>query len=138
VLGAGFSAATALLNLEQLYRGVDFAWALDLEHTDHNSRWLMPCRFYESGYFGVPCLAVRDFEIGSVLDRHGIGFTFAQPLEDQLVRFFETLTVPDYEHVARTLSRMPNDLFVAGDDMARLCRLMDGFRQPATGLSSTG
>jgi len=37
-------------DLERLYREVDFAWALDLEHTDHNSRWLMPCRFYEAGY----------------------------------------------------------------------------------------
>ena len=44
-------------DLERLYREVDFAWALDLEHTDHNSRWLMPCRFYEAGYYGVPCLA---------------------------------------------------------------------------------
>ena len=52
-------------DLERLYRDVDFAWALDLEHTDHNSRWLMPCRFYEAGYFGVPCLAVHGFEVGS-------------------------------------------------------------------------
>src|SRR6478752_2781656 len=116
-------------DLETLYREVDFAWALDLENTDHNSRWLMPCRFYESGYFGVPCLAVRDFEIGSVVERHGIGFTFAEPLEDQLVRFFEHLTVADYERVTRSLSRMPNEMFVAGDDVARLCRMMDGFRQ---------
>ncbi len=49
-------------DLEEMYDEVDFAWALDLEHTDHNSRWLMPCRFYEAGYFGVPCLAVRGFE----------------------------------------------------------------------------
>jgi succinoglycan biosynthesis protein ExoL len=117
-------------DLERIYREVDFAWALDLEHTDHNSRWLMPCRFYEAGYFGVPCLAVRDFEIGSVVDRHGIGFTFEQPLEDQLVRFFEELTVGDYERIGRSLSSMPADMFVAGADMARLCRLMDGFRQP--------
>jgi len=120
-------------DLETIYREVDFAWALDLEHTDHNSRWLMPCRFYESGYFGVPCLAVRDFEIGSVVERHGIGFTFAEPLEDQLVRFFEHLTVADYERVTRSLSRMPSEMFVAGDDVARLCRMMDGFRQPAAG-----
>jgi len=117
-------------DLETIYRQVDFAWALDLEHTDHNSRWLLPCRFYESGYFGVPCLAVRDFEIGSVVQRHGIGFTFEQPLEDRLVRFFEELTADDYERISRTLSQMPVDMFVAGDDVARLCRLMDGFRPP--------
>ena len=87
-------------DLEGLYRDVDFAWALDLEHTDHNSRWLLPCRFYEAGYFGVPCLAVHGFEVGSVLERYRIGFTFAPPLEDQLVRFFETLTPADYDHIS--------------------------------------
>jgi len=115
-------------DLETLYRSVDFAWALDLEHADHNSRWLMPCRFYEAGYFGVPCLAVRDFEIGSVVQRHGIGFTFETPLEDQLVRFFEALTVDDYARTRCALSHMPDDMFVAGDDVARLCKLMDGLK----------
>ena len=41
-------------DLEDLYRDVDFTWALDLEHTDHNSRWLMPCRFYEAGLLRSP------------------------------------------------------------------------------------
>jgi succinoglycan biosynthesis protein ExoL len=117
-------------DLETLYRGVDFAWALDLEHTDHNSRWLMPCRFYESGYFGVPCLAVRDFQVGSVLEQHGIGFTFEQPLEDQLARFFETVTVADYDRICGALAEMPDDMFVAGDDVVGLCRLIDGFSSP--------
>ena len=79
-------------DLEQLYRDVDFAWALDLEHTDHNSRWLMPCRFYEAGYFGVPCLAVHGFEVGNIIEKHRIGWTFDAPLEESLVRFFERLT----------------------------------------------
>ncbi|SKA37910.1 succinoglycan biosynthesis protein ExoL [Enhydrobacter aerosaccus] len=112
-------------DLETLYREVDFAWALDLEHTDHNSRWLMPCRFYEAGYFGVPCLAVRSFEVGSVLERHRIGFTFEQPLEEQLLRFFETLTVEDYERIRARLDAVPPEMFVATDDARRLCTLMD-------------
>ena len=116
--------------LESLYREVDFAWALDLEHTDHNSRWLMPCRFYESGYFGVPCLAVRDFQVGAVVEEHGIGFTFERPLEEQLVRFFESLTAADYDRICDRLGRMPDEMFVAGDDVARLCRLIDGFSSP--------
>ena len=95
-------------DLETLYREVDFAWALDLEHTDHNSRWLMPCRFYEAGYFGVPCLAVRDFEVGTVVEQHGIGWTFDEPLEERLVRFFET---PDGRrlraHPRAARARMP-------------------------------
>jgi succinoglycan biosynthesis protein ExoL len=111
-------------DLEELYRGVDFAWALDLEHTDHNSRWLLPCRFYEAGYFVVPCLAVHGFEVGSVLERNRIGFTFSPPLEDQMVRFFETLTPAGYDHIRRRLGAVPTSMFVADDDIARLCAML--------------
>jgi succinoglycan biosynthesis protein ExoL len=109
-------------DLEGMYREVDFAWALDLEHTDHNSRWLMPCRFYEAGFFGVPCLAVHGFEVGSMLERHRIGWTFDQPLEDTLVRFFETLTAAEYDDVRARLGLAPPSMFVASDDVRQLCR----------------
>jgi succinoglycan biosynthesis protein ExoL len=108
-------------DLERLYRGVDFAWALDLEHTDHNSRWLMPCRFYEAGYYGVPCLAVHRFEVGNVIEKHRIGWTFDAPLEDSLVRFFERLTEEDYELIRARLSAVPSSMFVAREDVAELC-----------------
>jgi succinoglycan biosynthesis protein ExoL len=111
-------------DLEQLYRGVDFAWALDLEHTDHNSRWLMPCRFYEAGYYGVPCLAVHRFEVGNVIEKHKIGWTFDAPLEDSLVRFFERLTEADYQLIWRRLRAVPSSMFVAGDDITRLCETL--------------
>jgi succinoglycan biosynthesis protein ExoL len=113
-------------DLADIYSEVDFAWALDLEHVDHNSRWLMPCRFYEAGYFGVPCLAVHGFEVGSVLERHGIGWTFSEPLEDSLVRFFERLTTEDYQRIRGRLCAVPHPMFVAGEDFRRLCRMLDG------------
>jgi len=111
-------------DLEKLYGDVDFAWALDLEHTDHNSRWLMPCRFYEAGYFGVPCLAVRGFEVGTALERHHIGWTFDAPLEDSLVQFFEQLTPAAYDDVRARLKAVPASMFVAGEDVARLCAML--------------
>lgn len=112
-------------DLEELYRGVDFAWALDLEHVDHNSRWLLPCRFYEAGYFGVPCLAVHGFEVGSLVERHRIGWTFDAPLEDKLVRFFENVTPDDYDRILGRLHTMPSSMFVADGDVARLSRILD-------------
>jgi succinoglycan biosynthesis protein ExoL len=111
-------------DLENLYRDVDFTWALDLEHTDHNSRWLMPCRFYEAGYFGIPCLAVHGFEVGNTIEKHRIGWTFDAPLEESLIRFFEQLTPADYEHIRGRLRTVPRSMFVAGDDVARLCALI--------------
>lgn len=111
-------------DLPELYGDVDFAWALDLENVDHNSRWLLPCRFYEAGHFGVPCLAVHGFEFGAVIEEHRIGWTFGQPLEDQLVRFFETLTTEEYRAVRERLQVMPQDAFVAGEDVARLSSML--------------
>jgi succinoglycan biosynthesis protein ExoL len=112
-------------DLAELYGGVDFAWALDLEHVDHNSRWLMPCRFYEAGYFGVPCLAVQDFEVGRAIELCRIGWTFREPLEDALVDFFEKLTVADYDRVRSRLQAAPRSRFVAGEDLRGLCRLLE-------------
>ena len=111
-------------DLERLYREVDFAWALDLEHTEHNSRWLMPCRFYEAGFHGVPCLAVRDFEVGRAIDRRGIGWTFEAPLEESLAGFFERLTLEEYDRVRARLATMPCNAFVARDDVDELCRAL--------------
>lgn len=112
-------------DLGRIYGGLDLAWALDLENVAHNSRWLLPCRFYEAGLHGVPCLAIRDFEIGRLIDRLAVGWTFAEPLEDALVRFFETLTETALDEKRRRLLAMPVDSFVADRDIAALCRLFE-------------
>ncbi len=135
-------------DLPDLYGDVDFAWALDLENAEHNSRWLLPCRFYEAGHFGVPCLAVHGFEVGALLEEHRIGWTFGRPLEEQLVRFFQTLTVDDYHAVRDRLRALPQSTFVAGEDVTRLsailARLAGGTADTAErrpirpGVASTG
>lgn len=107
-------------DLPALYRDVDFAWALDLENTDHNSRWLLPCRFYEAGHFGVPCLAVHGFEFGALIEEHRLGWTFGRPLEEQLARFFQTLTPEAYRPVRDRLIAQPPGAFVAREDVAAL------------------
>ena len=81
----------------------------------------MPCRFYEAGYYGVPCLAVHRFEVGNVIEKHRIGWTFDAPLEESLVRFFERLTEKDYELIRTRLAAVPPSMFVAGEDVAQLC-----------------
>ncbi len=113
-------------DLGDLYGGVDFAWALDLEHVDHNSRWLLPCRFYEAGLFGVPCLAGRGFEIGNRIEDAGIGWALDRPFDDSLVRLFETLTRREYEERRQCLLALPVSTFVAGDDVAALCNKLTG------------
>jgi succinoglycan biosynthesis protein ExoL len=111
-------------DLPALYGSVDFAWGIDLENTDNNSRWLLPCRLYEAGYFAVPCLAVRGFELGNRIEHQGIGWAFDAPFEDELVRFFETLTPAEYEEKQRALRALPDNAFVAGVDLDALCRVL--------------
>ncbi|TWB46026.1 succinoglycan biosynthesis protein ExoL [Nitrospirillum pindoramense] len=108
--------------LADMYAGVDFAWALDLENTEHNSRWLLPNRFYEAGYFGVPCLSVRGFEVDRLVTRHDVGWGFDQPLEETMVRFFQDLTPEDYERKRQRLLSLPDETFVAGEEIRALCR----------------
>jgi succinoglycan biosynthesis protein ExoL len=108
--------------LADMYAGVDFAWALDLENTQHNSRWLLPNRFYEAGYFGVPCLSVQGFEVDRLVRRHDVGWGFEQPLEETMVRFFQDLTVEDYERKRQRLLALPDETFVAGEEIRALCR----------------
>lgn len=109
----GFDAAVARLDnlvfegdyvsphdLGTVYGDLDFAWALDLENTEHNSRWLLPCRFYEAGYFGVPCLAAKGFEVGTMVDTAGIGWSFAENYEQHLLFFSAALRGQPMRHDA--------------------------------------
>lgn len=111
-------------DMEALYGNVDFAWALDLEHIQHNSRWLLPCRFYEAGLFGVPCLVVHGFEIGTLIERLGVGWAFEEPFESALARFFETVTLSEYEEKRQRLLALPVGTLVAKQDVATLCRIL--------------
>jgi succinoglycan biosynthesis protein ExoL len=115
-------------DLAALYSEVDFAWAIDLEHADHNSRWLLPCRFYEAGLFGVPCLAAKDFEVGNLIERLDAGWTVGEPYDEALVRFFETLTPEAYEDKCRILAALPTSVFVTDTDTRALARVLRGFK----------
>lgn len=112
-------------DLEDIYSDVDFAWAIDLENRSHNSRWLLPCRFYEAGYFGVPCLTAGGFEVGRLVSEKRIGWNFGEPYEEELVQFFMTLTGTEYEETRHRLLALPDSDFVAGADTSELIGLID-------------
>jgi succinoglycan biosynthesis protein ExoL len=117
-------------DLPAIYGDLDFAWAIDLEHSTHNSRWLLPCRFYEAGYFGVPCLTADGFEVGRLVGERRIGWTFDAPYEAGLVKFFMTLTQTEYDEIRDRLRALPENDFVAGADTTELIRMIE---QPAVG-----
>lgn len=112
-------------DLPRLYGQVDFVWALDLEHAHHNSRWLMPCRFYEAGLFAVPLLAAQSFEVGDRVSDLGVGWTFAPPYDQSLIDFFAGLSRDEYEGTRQRLASLPVTTFVSADEAATLCHLFD-------------
>lgn len=111
-------------DLAHVYRDTDFVWALDLENIDNNSRWLLPCRLYEAGALGLPCLAVRDFEVGRKIESLDIGWTFNGPFENPLIEFFQNVTREEVDEKRSRLLDLPKESFVARDDAAVLCHIV--------------
>lgn len=103
-------------DLGEIYDGVDVVWAGDYYEDGYNSRWLLPNRIYEGGYFAVPPIAAADTETGRWIDEHGVGFTVAEPVEE---------TVPDLL-AALIADRGP----IAGRRKASLALADEVFVQP--------
>lgn len=112
-------------DLGKIYADVDFAWAIDLENVEHNSRWLLPCRFYEAGFFGVPCLVARGFEVGALVENMEIGWSFEPSYEESLVHFLTTLTEQEYAQRRRRLLEMPASRFASNEDMSALLQALE-------------
>ena len=103
-------------DLPGIYRDIDLVWAGDFHDPGANSKWLLPNRLYEGGYYGAPPLAPADSETGRWIDKHGFGFTLAEPLEETLPAFIRML---DRELVAEARARLlaaPENVFVQPKD----------------------
>lgn len=99
-------------DLASIYVGMDIVWAGDFHDPGANSKWLLPNRLYEGGYYGAPPLAPADSETGRWIMNHGFGFTLAEPLEATLPAFFADIR-PEQIAAARTrLLAAPESVFV--------------------------
>jgi succinoglycan biosynthesis protein ExoL len=106
-------------DLASIYGEVDVVWAGDFHDPGANSKWLLPNRLYEGGYYAAPPLAPTDSETGRWIEAHGFGFTLAEPLEATLPAFFETL---DRERIASAQARLlvaPGGVFLQPRDELR-------------------
>lgn len=86
-------------DLERIYNDVHFTWAIDMFEEGLNSTWLLPNRIYEGGRYGSVPIAQRDVETGQYLSRLGLGVVLNNPLEQNLEKFFSTLTPSLYENL---------------------------------------
>ena len=96
--------------LEKIYRDCDAVWVQDLWQWGTNSRWLLPNRIYEAGYFGCPSIAVAETETGRRVAR-GLGWTVSEPTADALVALLRGLSPEEIAARRRALLEMPEDSF---------------------------
>ena len=99
-------------DLAELYGKVHFSWAVDYFEEANNSKWLLPNRLYESGFFGVPSIAVGGTETARWLGLRKIGVILDEPLERSLSLFIEALSADDYRLRARTVATSPRSWWV--------------------------
>ncbi|MGV6819719.1 MAG: hypothetical protein ACWA5T_04385 [Parvularcula sp.] len=104
--------------LREIYASVDAVWAGDYLHADGNSRWLLPNRLYEGGYFGAPALIEDGREAADWVRRRGTGIVLDAPIAKSLL---ELLTRDDIisrlSKLKRDILAMPGEWF-SGDDSA--------------------
>jgi len=111
--------------LAELYAEIDFNWAIDMSDPNGNSAWLLPNRIYEGGCFCVPVIGVKATETGRWIDEHALGWTFAEPLEENLAAFFEALDQADWEAVKRRCAAHPRGEFTGEADYAKLAARLE-------------
>ena len=108
-------------DLAKIYAEVDLIWAGDFHDAGFNSRWLLPNRIYEGGYFAVPAIAPADCETGRWVRARSAGFTPAEPLETSLGDLIERLASHREEIAAQrqALLTLPASTFLQPDGEMR-------------------
>jgi succinoglycan biosynthesis protein ExoL len=108
-------------DLAALYDEVDLVWAGDFHDPGANSRWLLPNRIYEGGYFATPAIAPENSETGRWLAARGFGFTLPEPLEQTLPDLVASISEAALARRRRALIEAPIDTFVQpADEIANL------------------
>ena len=98
--------------LDALYGGVHFNWAIDYFEEGANSKWLLPNRIYEGGAFASVPIALNGTETARWLGRLGIGVCIDNL--DGFDEFLCALTASHYDELRHASEAVPKSAFVAG------------------------
>ena len=113
--GIRFEGEFAPEEVPALYWNAHFTWAVDYYDEGKNSRWLLPNRLYDSGYYGSVPIVLRGVELGRWCAQHGVGVLLDDP-ERQLEAFLEQLTPEAYAQMEAAGAAAPIGLFAANLD----------------------
>ena len=111
-------------DLAEIYGRVHLTWAFDFLDEGTNSKWLLPNRLYEGGYFGSVALTSSDTQTGEKVRELGLGYTFEAPEVENLIAFLRWYSID--EHVARRahILSLPRQEFCDLYDTQDLCELI--------------
>lgn len=101
-------------DLGRIYGGLDLVWAGDFMEAGENSVWLLPNRLYEGGYYAVPPIAPAKTQTAAWIERHGVGFTVPEALDQRLPELVSNL-LADRSPIRQrrdTLLDLPDSVFV--------------------------
>ena len=117
-------------DLAEMYAGIDFNWAFDMSDPNGNSAWLLPNRIYEGGCFGVPVIGAQNTETGRWILKQQLGWTFIEPLEDNLANFFQSLTLADWQSRKTRCAAHPREEFTGEADYEKLIAALAWISRP--------
>lgn len=119
-------------DLASIYADVDLVWAGDFHDPGANSKWLLPNRIYEGGYYATPPIAPIDSETGRWIAARDFGFTLEEPLERTLPAWFETLDCARVAAARAQLASAADSVFLQPDD--ELAQVISAALQEPPGL----
>lgn len=101
-------------DLPDIYNQLDLVWSGDFMEAGLNSKWLLPNRIYEGGYFAVPAVAPADTQTGAWIRETETGFTVPEPIETSLIDLLRGLIdrPEDIQSRRETLLSLPETVFV--------------------------
>lgn len=116
--------------LPEIYNQLDLIWSGDFMEAGLNSKWLLPNRIYEGGYFAVPAVAPADTQTGAWVRETGSGFVVDEPIEDTLIELLRDLIERRDEIQSRrdTLLNLPEQVLVEPEGF--MADLLDQVLEP--------
>jgi succinoglycan biosynthesis protein ExoL len=105
--------------LQEIYGCLDVIWCGDFSAAEGNSRWLLPNRIYEGGYFGVPMIAPSPSRTADFIRTHCAGWVFEEPFAKSLVRLLGSLGPAELAEVSARILDLPDAAFVEDGQFAR-------------------
>ena len=110
-------------DLPAIYGDAHFTWAIDYYEAGQNSTWLLPNRIYEGSLYGTVPIALAGIETGHWLAKRGAGVILDEPVEQQLIDFFQYLNNRTYSKLADQVEALPRTDLVSGQ--ADCCALVE-------------